>query len=81
MSDIPKDIADAIKAQLLEGETFTAASDLRNDLRLDSLDGIEIVIEIEDARGISFDDGILASARTVGDLVAAIEAATADAVK
>lgn len=44
------------------------------DLGADSLDGIEIVMEIEDKLGVAFDDDEADKARTVGQLVAMVEA-------
>lgn len=46
---------------------------LADDLKLDSLDEMEMVIEIEDAKGIWIPDGWLPEGATVADMAAAVE--------
>lgn len=50
----------------------TLATRFEEDLGMDSLDVVELVIEIEDEFGIHVPDRIAADIETVGDLVAAL---------
>ncbi len=54
---------------------------LVEDLDLDSLDYIQLVMEVEDRLGISIPYREAERCRTVGDLLDAIEAAEAEAQK
>lgn len=53
----------------IEKEKVTRELDLVNDLQADSLDFITIVTELEDQFGFSFDDSMIDSIKTVGDLI------------
>ena len=48
---------------------------LEQDLAIDSLDFVALVQEIEANLGYNLNDGVTASARTVGDLILAAESA------
>ena len=54
---------------------ITAASDLRRDLRLDSLDMYEVGMDMEAEFGIYLDDDAVAACVTVSDLVRLVEVA------
>ena len=47
-------------------------ADLREDLRVDSLDSVEIVMALEEAFGIEIREEQASALRTVGDLVQSI---------
>lgn len=51
-------------------DAITAEMDLREDLKLDSLDLIEVIMAVEDALGNDIDDDKLEEMRTVGDVLA-----------
>jgi acyl carrier protein len=46
---------------------------LKADLGMDSLDLMESVMTIEDTLGIEIEDDLLEKAKTVGDVIAAVE--------
>ena len=50
-------------------QEITAASDLRRDLMLDSLDMYEVGMDLEEEFGIDLDDDAVAACVTVADLV------------
>jgi acyl carrier protein len=54
-------------------DQITDDSSLFNDLGADSLDVIEIVMEIEKEFNCSIDDGLIEKVRTVNDLYIALE--------
>lgn len=56
------------------GLAVSADESLRDDLRIDSLDAILLVLELEDRLGIDIDDDELAALGTVGELLALVEA-------
>ncbi len=45
----------------------------KEDLKLDSLDLVEIVMDIEDKYEITLDDEVAANIKTIGDLFKAVE--------
>ena len=59
-----------------DGEV-TAASDLRTDLMIDSLDMVEAVMQIEEKFGLDLTDDQAEGIKTVGDIVALIDGARA----
>lgn len=48
----------------------TLASDLRNDLRLDSFGTLMIINAVEEKFGVTIDDGDVRALKTVSDVVA-----------
>ncbi|MDD2417751.1 MAG: acyl carrier protein [Oscillospiraceae bacterium] len=55
-----------------EGD-ITLEADLTNDLGADSLDAVDLIMELEDAFGISFPEDAAIKIKTVGDIVAYID--------
>ena len=62
-----------VKELKVDAEKVTLDARLKDDLGADSLDAVEIVMDIEDAFGIEIDDSGAENVATVGDLVKAIE--------
>lgn len=54
-------------------EKITLEASLADDLEADSLDAVDLIMQIEDTFGIQFDDDAAQSVKTVGDLVQYIE--------
>lgn len=72
--DVFQSVASMLSRNMdIDQDAIKPDSDLVNDLGADSLDSIEIVMEIEDEFGIEIKDGDLDGMRTVGQLVSAIE--------
>ncbi len=68
-----------IKSQIAEmlnidESIITAESNLITDLKADSMDIATLLLEVEDAYGIEIAEDDLDSLKTVGDIVAYIEA-------
>jgi len=70
-SNISEEVV-AMLAKQLHKNPADLRSDLRikEDLRADSLDVVELIMSIEDKYGITVDDSAIAEIKTVGDLVA-----------
>ncbi len=56
----------------VEASTITDATEFKNDLKADSIDLYQMVVEYEDELGITLEDEVMASITTVGDLLAAV---------
>ncbi|MDR2867304.1 MAG: acyl carrier protein [Acholeplasmatales bacterium] len=57
----------------IDPSTITLDTVLTDDLKLDSIDSVNIIIAAEDEYGISISDEELRDVRTIGDLVKVIE--------
>lgn len=67
-------VRDIIANQIgLDKSRITLESDIIKDLGLDSLGVVELVMEIEDEYGLVADDDMVATLKTVGDVVKYIE--------
>ncbi|PID82628.1 MAG: acyl carrier protein [Clostridiales bacterium] len=53
----------------IEGETISLESHLQDDLGIDSLDAVELAMEIEEVTGVKIPDEDFANMKTVGDIV------------
>ena len=60
----------------VDAERVTLEASLKDDLGADSLDAVEIVMDLEDEFGVEIDDTRAEAIATVGDLVAYIEELT-----
>ncbi len=69
--DKVKDII--IKELKVDPTKVTLEASLKDDLGADSLDAVEIVMDIEDEFGVEIDDTKAEAISTVGDLVAYLE--------
>lgn len=63
-------------SQLVERELpeLTLATGLRDELGLNSLDAVDLVLDLEDAFGIELPDEDLTGFERIGDVVAAVQA-------
>ena len=61
----------------LDSDLVQASNELVTDLALDSLELMQLAIEIEEAFGIEVEDDDMQKAKTVGDLVSMVKAAIA----
>ena len=52
-----------------DAEQVTLEASLADDLGADSLASVELVMALEEATGISIEDGALAEMKTVGDVM------------
>ncbi len=57
----------------VEESKITLETSLVNDLGADSIDAVEIIMELEDEFGIEFDDEATQSVQKISDIVAYIE--------
>lgn len=73
-------IAEILKPKAKKELEITADTDLVDDLFLDSLEVMEILLEIEDTYDISVPVNILSDIRTVGDVVLQIKKLLAEGV-
>lgn len=62
-----------VKELKVAEDKVTLEASLKDDLGADSLDAVEIVMDIEDEFGVEIDDTKAEAISTVGDLVAYIE--------
>jgi acyl carrier protein len=60
-------------SDLTGGKPVTGDTDLVADLGLDSLQVMELLMELEDAFDISIPVNVMADVRTVGELAAAVQ--------
>ena len=58
----------------IDPETITAETNIVDDLGADSLAAVELVMALEEATGITIDDADVGSLKTVGDILAYLEA-------
>ncbi len=58
----------------IEAETITAETRLNEDLNADSLDVVEMLMALEDEFGVDIPDEEIEKMKTIGDVVAFIEA-------
>lgn len=69
MSDIDYKLRGILAEKLgVDDEKLTPTARLVEDLGADSLDTIEVILEIDKSFGITFEDEELENVRTVGDL-------------
>ena len=69
-------VMDVVSEQLaLNKETLTRDSDFIKDLGSDSLDQVELIMELEEEFGITIPEEEADKVRTVGDVIDHIEAA------
>lgn len=62
-----------VKELKIDPDKVTLEASLQEDLGADSLDAVEIVMDVEDEFSISIDDELAESIKTVKDLVDFIE--------
>ena len=80
MSSIEQRVVDIVAEQLgVEKEKITRDSDFVNDLGADSLDTVELVMELEEEFEINIPDDAADKIQTVGKAIEHIEKATAGA--
>ena len=53
----------------LDADTITPEANLREDLEIDSLDAVELIMNIESNYGITIEDDAIENIKTVGDIV------------
>jgi acyl carrier protein len=58
----------------IDTDQISENTDIVSDLGADSLDVVEMLMSVEDEFGIMIDDDSIAELKTVGDVVACIEA-------
>ncbi|WOO87807.1 phosphopantetheine-binding protein [Mollicutes bacterium LVI A0039] len=56
----------------VDSSTITDATEFKNDLKADSIDLYQMVVEYEDELGITLEDDVMAEIKTVGDLLKAV---------
>ena len=75
MSEISSKVVEIIKSRLYVSDvaSITPESSFANDLGADSLDTVELIMEFENAFGISIPDEDAEKISTVGDAIKYIE--------
>ncbi len=66
-------INELVKNLNLEIDQINDDLRFKDDLKLDSLDLVEMVMDIEDQYDVMLDDDVAAEIKTVGDLIKAVE--------
>lgn len=56
----------------VEVSTINDSTEFKNDLKADSIDLYQMVVEYEDELGITLDDEVMIGIKTVGDLLSAV---------
>ncbi|WOO88861.1 phosphopantetheine-binding protein [Mollicutes bacterium LVI A0078] len=56
----------------VEVSSITDGTEFKNDLKADSIDLYQMVVEYEDELGITLEDEVMAAITTVGDLLNAV---------
>jgi acyl carrier protein len=57
----------------VQAETVTTATRLREDLNVDSLDAVQLIMDLEDLFNVKISDDDATSFKTVGDIVKFLE--------
>jgi acyl carrier protein len=57
----------------VQAETVTKATRLREDLNVDSLDAVQLIMDLEDLFNVKISDDDATSFKTVGDIVSFLE--------
>ena len=79
MASVEERVVDIVAEQLgVEKEKITSSSSFVNDLGADSLDQVELVMELEEEFDINIPDETAENIQTVGQAVEHIESATAN---
>ena len=74
LGQIFESVVKTLASQLsVKADTITAETDIIKDLKADSLDVVEMLMNLEEQFGISIPEDKAAALRTVGDIVAFIE--------
>ena len=63
-----------VKRFKVPAEKVSTATKLREDLNVDSLDAVQLIMDLEDLFSISINDDEAQSFKTVGDIVTFVEA-------
>ncbi len=80
MSDFAARVCETVSRALhCSPERLRLSTHFTRDLGIDSLDAIEVMIDIEDAFGIEFPDDAMERIFTIGDLAGFVEGASANA--
>ncbi len=58
----------------VDASTMTMETSIKDDLKADSLDVVELMMDLEDATGVTIEDEEAAKMSTIGDIVNYIEA-------
>ena len=79
MANIAEDVKAIIVEKLgVDASEVTETASFTNDLGADSLDTVELIMEIEDEFGISIPDDLAEKISTVGDAIKFVEEAVAN---